>query len=260
MSDSETMSTSRNLEGRVALVTGAASGMGRTHALVLAARGARLVLGDVQQAALEETLALVTAAGGEALADVVDVADAAAVTALVERGREQFGHVDVVVNNAGYGQKSDLEDIGPEELNRMLAVHVGGAFNCVRAALADMKTRRYGKILNVSSMWAMSGWHTASHYCAAKAALLGATKAWARELAPWNINVNAVAPGGVLTPPVLAKYTAEALAERERGVPAGRYSRPEEQSWSVAFLVSPEADFITGQVLSANGGEAIVGI
>ena len=79
-------------------------------------------------------------------------------------------------------------------------------------------------------------------------------------MAPWNINVNAIAPGGVLTPPVLAKYTPEQLAAREQGVPAGRYSRPEEESWSVAFLVSPQADFITGQVLSANGGEAIVGI
>jgi len=254
------MTMQRNLEGRVALVTGAASGMGRTHALVLAARGAKLVLGDVQRAGLDETLTLVTEAGGEAIGEVVDVADATAVNMLVEHGRQRFGYVDVVVNNAGYGQKGDLEDIGPDELSRMLAVHVGGAFNCTRAALADMKNRRYGKILNVSSMWAMSGWHTASHYCTAKAALLGATKAWARELAPWNINVNAIAPGGVLTPPVLAKYTPEQLAAREQGVPAGRYSRPEEQSWSVAFLVSPEADFITGQVLSANGGEAIVGI
>ena len=150
---------SGDLAARVALVTGAASGMGRTHALALAARGAKLVLGDTNGEGLEQTAAMLDA--GHVVHGLLDVTDAAAVEALVARGRERFGYVDVVVNNAGYGQKGSIEDIVPDELARMLSVHVGGAFNCTRAALADMKARRYGKIVNISSMWGMTGWHTA---------------------------------------------------------------------------------------------------
>ena len=123
-----------------------------------------------------------------------------------------------------------------------------------------MKERRWGKIVNVSSIWGMTGFTSHSHYCAAKAALLGLTKSWARELAPWNINVNALAPGGVWTEMELAQRGPEGIREAEARVPLGRWSQPEEQSESVLFLVSPRASFITGQCISPNGGSTIVGI
>ena len=124
-----------------------------------------------------------------------------------------------------------------------------------------MKRRRRGKIVNISSIWGMVGHHYASPYCGAKAALLGLTKAWAKELAPWNIHVNAVAPGGVLTEMVLAQPDIEVkMPGKVARVPLGRYAEPREIAYAVAFLASPAADFITGQVISPNGGEVIVGI
>jgi len=138
---------------------------------------------------------------------------------------------------------------------------VKGSFFCGQAVMAGMKERRSGKIINISSIWGMVGHHAASDYCAAKAALLGLTKAWARELAPWNIHVNAVAPGGVLTDMVLQQPNIETrMAEKIKLVPLGRYADPSEIAATVAFLASSEADFITGQVISPNGGQTIVGI
>jgi len=125
--------------------------------------------------------------------------------------------------------------------------------------IPGMKERRWGKIVNISSIWGMTAAAVSPHYCAAKAALLGATKAWAKELAPWNIHVNAVAPGGVKSGGPLKFYTPEQLRARESHVPLQRYCEPREIAYAVAFLASPEADFITGQVLSPNGGETIVG-
>jgi 3-oxoacyl-[acyl-carrier protein] reductase len=124
-----------------------------------------------------------------------------------------------------------------------------------------MKRRRYGKIANISSIWGMVGHHYASPYCGAKAAILGLTKAWAKELAPWNIHVNSIAPGGVLTNMVMQQPNIEQrLSEKITRVPLHRYAEPREISYAVAFLASDEADFITGQVISPNGGEVIVGI
>ena len=153
----------------------------------------------------------------------------------------------------------DLEDISVDILERMFAVHVTGSFLCAKAVVPDMKLRRYGKIINISSIWGMTGHHTASHYCAAKSAMLGATKSWAKEFAPDNIHVNAVAPGGVLTPMPIKVQGMEKIRDKEKKVPLGRWATPEEISYSVAFLASSESDFITGQVISPNGGETIVG-
>jgi 3-oxoacyl-[acyl-carrier protein] reductase len=141
----------------------------------------------------------------------------------------------------------------------MIAVHVRGAFFATQAVVPAMKLRRYGKIINISSIWGMTGAPVAPHYCAAKAALLGATKAWAKELAPWNIHVNAVAPGGVRSGGPVKHDTPEVLKAKEARVPLKRYCEPVEMSYAVAYLASPEADFVTGQVISPNGGEVIVG-
>lgn len=144
--------------------------------------------------------------------------------------------------------------------HRMIAVQVRGSFFCTQAVVPAMKQRRYGKIINISSIWGMTGAPVASHYCAAKAALLGLTKAWAKELAPWNIHVNAVAPGGVRSGGPLKLDNPEILRAKEEKVPLKRYCEPIEIAYAVAYLASPDADLETGQVLSPNGGETIVGM
>jgi 3-oxoacyl-[acyl-carrier protein] reductase len=248
------------LDGSVAVITGAGAGMGRAHAQLLAERGAYVVVQDIRSGPAEETLALLTGAGHRGEVLVGDVAKAAFKGQLTAIG-ERLGRIDILVNNAGIGGEPTIEETTEEDFDRTFAVHVKGAFFGTQGVVPFMKRQRRGKIVNISSIWGMVGHHYASPYCAAKAALLGATKAWAKELAPWNIHVNAVAPGGVLTEMVMAQPDIEAkMAGKVARVPLGRYAEPREISCTVAFLVSPAADFITGQVISPNGGEVIVGI
>lgn len=249
----------KQLADKVAIITGAGSGMGQAHAILMAQRGASVVVNDINAAGIAETLKLIEAEGGTALGAEYDIAESATVNALVGDTIKAFGKVDILVNNAGIGQHLDLEDIEEEHLDRMYRVHIRGSFLCAKAVVADMKSRRYGKIINISSIWGMEGHGTASHYCAVKAAMLGATKSWAKEFAPHNIHVNAVAPGGVLTPMPIKVQGMERIREKEKKVPLGRWATPEEIAFTVAFLASSESDFITGQVISPNGGETIVG-
>jgi 3-oxoacyl-[acyl-carrier protein] reductase len=138
-------------------------------------------------------------------------------------------------------------------------VHVKGSFFATQAVVPGMKRRKEGAIVNISSIWGMTGYHHDSNYCAAKAALLGLTKAWAKELAPWNIRVNAVAPGCVLTEMTIHKGK-KYIDDRAKLIPLGRWAEPVEMSQAVVFLASPEASFVTGQCISPNGGDTIVGI
>lgn len=246
-----------SLDGLVALVTGAGKGLGRSHALLMAERGADVIVQDETAGPVEETAQLVAARGRRAHAFASDVSDAAATQRGIAAAEAAMGRIDVLVNNAGIsGQHMEIDAIEPERLARMLAVHVGGAFHCVQAVVPGMKRRRAGSIVNTASAWAMTGWPVSSHYCAAKAAVLGATKAWAKELAPHNIRVNAIAPGWIDT----GKHAPEKVERWRRDIPLGRFGKPLEVSQLVAFLASNEAAFITGQVVSPNGGETIVGI
>ncbi len=248
-------------EGKVALVTGAGSGMGRTHSLRFAAEGARLVAHDLSAEAAEETAGMVREGGGEALVIVSDIADVAASSAAIAEAEGTMGHIDVLVNNAGYDQLAGTDEIDAAAFDRMFAVHVTGAFFAGQAVVPGMKARKSGSIVNTSSASGQTGAAMHPHYAAAKAALLGLTKAWAKEFAPWGIRVNAIAPGGVMTPLVLAKGTIERARKRaEALIPLKRYAEPEEISHLVAFLASDEAAFITGQVVCPNGGQEIVGI
>ena len=173
---------------------------------------------------------------------------------------QQLGAIDILVNNAGIGGEPTIEETSEQEFDCTLAVHVKGTFFATQATVPGMKQRRSGKIINISSIWGMVGHHYASPYCGAKAAILGLTKAWAKELAPWNITVNAIAPGGVLTEMVLSQPDIESrMPEKIKRVPLGRYAEPREISYLVTYLASAGADFITGQVISPNGGEVIVG-
>jgi 3-oxoacyl-[acyl-carrier protein] reductase len=245
---------------KVALVTGAASGMGRTHAVRLASDGAIVIVQDIDAASLDETARIVVAAGGDVRPHVFDIADVAAIDTMARDVNQEFGGIDIVVNNAGIGVDRVIEDIEPAAFDRMIGVHVKGSFFCGRAAVPAMKKRRWGRIINVSSRWAQAGHVMASDYIAAKGAILGLTKAWAKELAPFGITVNAIAPGGVWSRMVIENLGEEGVRREEREVPLGRWAQPEEISSTVSFLASERASFITGQVVSPNGGKTIVGI
>jgi 3-oxoacyl-[acyl-carrier protein] reductase len=248
-------------EGKVAIVTGGGAGMGRAHSELFAERGATVVVQDINAAGAEETAARVRAKGGKAMVVCSDIADTIATSAALQACITKLGRVDILVNNAGIGGEPTIEGTTEADFDRTFAVHVKGSFFATKAVVPTMKNQRSGKIINISSIWGMVAHHYASPYCAAKAALLGLTKAWAKELAPWNIMVNAIAPGGVITEMVLSQPDIETkMAVKVARVPLGRYAEPREISYAVAFLASPEADFITGQVLSPNGGEVIVGI
>jgi 3-oxoacyl-[acyl-carrier protein] reductase len=251
----------QGLSGLVACITGSGSGMGKAHALLLAQHGARLLVQDIVAEGALDTASQITAAGGSAQVIVCDVADRVTIIAALRSAEQTFGGIDILVNNAGIGSESTIDTTDEATFDRMFDVHVKGSFFATQAVVPGMKQRRRGKIINISSIWGMVGHHYASPYCGAKAALLGLTKAWAKELAPWNIHVNAVAPGGVLTDMVLSQPDVQRrMPDKLSRVPLHRYAQPREISSLVAFLASPAADFITGQVISPNGGEVIVGI
>jgi 3-oxoacyl-[acyl-carrier protein] reductase len=248
-------------EDRVTLVTGAGSGMGRTHCLRFAAEGARVIVHDLSADAAEDTASMVRDGGGEAMIVISDISDVAASSAAIAEAETAMGRIDVLVNNAGYDQLAGTDEIDEAAFDRMFAVHVTGAFFAGQAVVPGMKARNMGSIVNTSSASGQTGAAMHPHYAAAKAALLGLTKAWAKEFAPWGIRVNAIAPGGVLTPLVFAKGSMERVRQRaEAFIPLKRYAEPEEISHLVAFLASDEAAFITGQVMCPNGGQEIVGI
>jgi 3-oxoacyl-[acyl-carrier protein] reductase len=245
--------------GKVAIVTGAGSGMGRAHATRLAGEGAIVIIQDIDADSLAETEELIRAEGGDVAAYSFDISDVPAIDQMATDILARFGRIDILVNNAGIGVDRVIEDIDQAAFDKMIGVHVKGSFFCGRAAVPAMKRQGWGRIVNVSSRWAQAGHHMASDYIAAKGAILGLTKAWAKELAPFGITVNAIAPGGVWSRMVLENLGEEGVRREEREVPLGRWAQPEEIAATVAFLASDEAAFITGQVISPNGGKTIVG-
>ena len=251
-------SSDTSLGGKVALVTGAGGGMGRNHAVMLASRGATVIVLDRYQDAAEETARLI---GGAALALAADVTDVPALQKAIGDAAQQTGSVDILVNNAGIGgQGLSIEEIDEDTFDAMVAVNMKGSFFATQAVVPGMKEQRYGKIINISSNFAMGGAAFASHYAACKSALSGFVKSWARELAPWNIAVNAVAPGIIETDMTLNSIGKERIDGIADDIPMGRIGTLDDISWAVAWLASDETDFMTGQVLSPNGGATIVGI
>lgn len=243
------------LTGSVAWITGGARGLGRSHAVTMASLGCDLALVDVNEEGLKETQGLVRGLGRRCEIFTGGVNDAAFVDRAVSDAAAQLGRIDILINNAGVsGQYLTVEQVEPDLLLLMLSVHVVGAFNCARAIVPVMKRQKSGRIINTASTWGLVGNEVSSHYCAAKAALIGATKAWAKELAPFGICVNAIAPGWIDT----NKWTAEKVAMEAKKIPIGRFGKPQEVSAMVAYLASPAGAFISGQVLSLNGAQTII--
>jgi len=247
---------SASLEGKRALITGAGGGMGRSHAVLMAERGADIVIHDIKEDGAAETADMVRQHGRDATVVVADIRDVPAFTAEIR----DAGPVDILVNNAGVGgARRSIEDITEDIYNQMFEVHVRGTFFATQTVLPAMKEKKDGKIINISSIYAMGGSQLASHYAASKSAISGFTKSWARELAPWRIKVNAVAPGFIVTGMTEGSNPPERIAEREKLMPLGEFCKPIDISYAVAWLASAETDLVSGQVISPNAGEVIVG-
>lgn len=243
-----------SLQGRTALVTGAATGIGRATAQLLARAGARVVVNHWRQADEAQALvAQIRAAGGNALAHEVDVSDAAAVQAMADT----VGAVDVLVNNAGIIQEKAFLDTTEADWDRMMAVDLKAVFLVCRAFIPGMLSKGQGAIVNIASDLGILGRERYAPYCAAKAGVIGLTKSLAREFAPQHIRVNAIAPGPVATAMVSLEHMSAEWVEKELAIPQHRLGAPEDIAATVLFLASDLAGFYTGQVLGPNGGSVM---
>jgi 2-hydroxycyclohexanecarboxyl-CoA dehydrogenase len=243
---------------RVAVVTGAASGMGLAIARQLAARGNRVGLLDLQaEAALRAAEGLRTE-GAAAVAAAADVTDRSAVDAAFDTVRTQLGPITIVVTAAGLDSFESFADIKIESWERVLAVNLTGTFHCLQAAVPDMLAARWGRMVTISSSSAQSGAPRMAHYVASKGGVIGLTKALALELAPHGITVNCVPPGMIDTPMLRRAAAGGDIGQLDkiaaRVVPVGRVGTAEEIAATCGFLCSDEAGFITGQVVGVNGG------
>ena len=239
---------------QVALITGASRGIGRAVAVELSRQGYAVCINYIQSREAAETLAAqLRSEGREAIAVQADVADSGAVNAMVRQVEAELGPVTLLVNNAGISWRGLFQDMDDSEWNRTLAVNLTGARNAARAVLPRMISEKAGCIVNISSMWGLRGASCEVAYACSKAAIVGLTRSLALELAPSRIRVNCVAPGCIETDMVrvLGDETREMLVEE---TPIGRLGTPEDIAHAVAFLASEKASFITGQVLTADGG------
>ena len=247
------MPSSKFLSDKVALVTGASRGLGKAISLALAAEGASVAAVARSEAALEETLATIRAAGGVAEPFALDVADGTAVDAVVEKIVARFGHIDVLVNNAGVTRDGLLMRMTTEAWDTVIDTNLKGAFNLTKPVGRLMVKQRAGRIVNISSVIGLMGNAGQANYAASKAGLFGFTKSVAREFASRGITCNVVCPGFIETDMTrdLSDDLKKSLLER---IPLHRLGQPEDVAGVVAFLCSPAANYITGQILTVDGG------
>jgi 3-oxoacyl-[acyl-carrier protein] reductase len=244
---------SGRLDGRVAVVTGGAKGIGRAIAARLARDGAKVMISGREEAALRTACAEMNGEGGETAWVQADVAKPADTEALCAKTLEAFGKADILVNNAGVTRDNLVMRMSEGDWDEVIDTNLKGSFLCIRAFARPMMKQRWGRIVNVSSVVGLIGNPGQANYVASKAGVLGLTKAVAKELASRHITVNAVAPGFIETAMTagLGEKVREGLEAR---IPMGRLGSPEDVAQAVAFLCSEEAGYITGQVLSVDGG------
>lgn len=242
------------LEGKKALVTGASRGIGRAIALALAAEGADIAVNYAgNQAAAEAVAAEIEAMGRKAIIIQADISSNEAATAMVEQVAKEFGRVDILVNNAGITRDGLLMRMKEADWDAVLTTNLKGVFNCTKAAIKYMMKQKAGHIVNISSVVGVNGNAGQANYAAAKAGVIGFTKATAKELAARGITVNAVAPGFIQTDmtAVLNEKQVEAM---QATIPLKRLGEPEDIAKAVVFLASDDANYITGQTLNVDGG------
>ena len=239
---------------RTVLVTGSSRGIGRAIAKAFAKQGDRVVINYIEQkAAAEQVKEEIIREGGRAMVVQCDVSDEQQVKQMIAAIEQEFSPVEVLVNNAGIAEMKLFTDIETSMWERMFDVNVKGMYLCCKYVLPSMISRKKGKIVNTTSVWGLVGASCEAHYSATKGSILSFTKALAKEEGPSNIQVNAVAPGAVLTD-MLSGIDEEALRMVAEETPAGRLGKPEDIAETVVFLASEKADFITGQIISPNGG------
>jgi len=242
-----------SLSGRVAFVTGASQGIGRACALKLASAGAAVAVAARNQDKLNELVNEITATGGKALACVLDVTDEEQVKSAIKGAIGQFGKVDILVNNAGITRDQLVMRMKRADWDAVLQTNLTSAYLCIQQVTSSMLKQRWGRIINISSVFGQMGQAGQANYAASKAGLIGLTMAVARELGSRNITCNAVAPGFIET--AMTEVLGEEFKQNAaKQIPLGRVGSPADVANAVAFLASDEASYITGHVLNVNGG------
>jgi 3-oxoacyl-[acyl-carrier protein] reductase len=243
------------LKGKVAIVTGSGRGIGREIALLLAKEGANVVVTSRTQEEIEKVVKEIKALKVKALGVKIDVSNFKEVNQLVEKTIKQFGRIDILVNNAGIADLVFFNQMTEEQWDKMMSIDLKGVFNCTRAVINQMIKQKYGKIVNISSVAGTAlGFIGSTHYSAAKAGIIGFTQSLAMEVASYGINVNSIAPGIIETNMTINALGKKGLEEFAKQIPMGRTGKPEDIANLLVFLVSDDASYITGQVITVDGG------
>jgi 3-oxoacyl-[acyl-carrier protein] reductase len=243
-----------NLKDKVSIVTGAGQGLGRAIALALAQKGSDVVICDINSESIQKVAEEINAIGRKTLPLKVDVSKAPEVKAMVERTLEEFGRIDILVNNAGICQVISIENMTEKDWDKVMAVNLKSVFLCSKAVMGIMKRQRNGRIVNLGSIAGkVGGIMTGANYSVSKAGVMCFTKALARELAPYGVTVNAIAPG-VIETEMTRNISQGDFSQFLKTIPLGMIGSPEDVANAVLFLVSNEAHYITGEILDVNGG------
>lgn len=241
------------LKDKVTIITGAGRGIGKETALLFAREGAKVVVADYNQEIGEETVKEIKNQGGEAIFVHVDVSNRDQVKAMVDKTVEEFGTVDILINNAGITRDGFLTKMSEEDWDLVIDINLKGVFNCTQAVAGIMMEKGSGKIINASSVVGLYGNIGQTNYAATKSGVIGMTRSWAKELGKKGINVNAVAPGFIITP-MTDKVPEKVLDYMKKKTPLGRLGKSEDIAYAYLYLASDEANYVNGAVLSVDGG------
>ncbi|MDH4151512.1 MAG: 3-oxoacyl-ACP reductase FabG [Betaproteobacteria bacterium] len=244
------------LKDKVAIITGAGRGIGQATAVKFAREGAKVLVCDIKQDWIDDTVALCQAEGGDAMGHIADVRDMKSLEAMVKATVDRWGRVDCLVNNAGIVADAQLKNMTEDQFDSVIDINLKGVYNCTRAVVHKMLEQQSGVILNASSIVGLHGNFGQTNYAASKFGVIGMVKTWARELGRKGIRANAVCPGFIATS-ILGSIPEKVIGALEDRVPMGRLGKPEEIANTFAFLASDEASYINGAVIEVSGGLTI---